>query len=254
MNGFASAFFKHRGERSLADSAKLNAWLDPAVDRFKGLDAGDGNEADTERQEDFRGKLGAFKNLYGFLGQIVPFADADIEKLYAYGRMLLRKLPRSDSGGPVDLGDDVVLASFKLKLEAEGNLELQGDGIGKLPGPEYTGGGKPKTEHERLSAIIDIINERFGTDFDAQDLVDGVTDQLMADEALQQAAKVNDKGNFEVPFREALDDALVNRHEKHGDFINKVFQDEELGGFFRSWMLDRIYGRLAEGKGSSAAS
>jgi len=42
----------------------------------------------------------------------------------------------------------------------------------------------------------------------------------MADADLQQAARVNDKGNFGVPFRETLDDALVTRHEKHGDFIN----------------------------------
>ena len=92
---------------------------------------------------------------------------------------------------------------------------------------------------------------RFGTDFDAQDLVDGVTDQLVADAALQQAAKVNDKGNFSVPFQEALDDALVSRHEKHGDFINKVFQDQALGDFFRAWMLDQVYGRL---KGSDSVT
>ena len=73
----------------------------------------------------------------------------------------------------------------------------------------------------------------------------GVSEQLTADEGLQQAARVNDKGNFEVPFQEALDDALVSRHEKHRDFINKLFQDETLGAFFREAMLDQIYGRLA---------
>ena len=52
----------------------------------------------------------------------MPFADPDIEKLYAYGRMLLRKLPRPEGGGPVDLGDDVALSSGvhvgRLRLEA----------------------------------------------------------------------------------------------------------------------------------------
>ncbi len=244
VDGFAAVFFKLKGEKSLADNARLNAWLDPAVDRFKALRSSDSDQEGQQRQEAFRAKLTAFKNLYGFLGQIVPFADPDLEKLYAYGRLLLRKLPRPDSGGPVDLGDDVVLASFKLKLEAEGALQLQARGVGELPGPEYTGTGTGKAPKERLSTIIELINERFGTDFDAQDLVDGVTAQLVADEALQQAAKVNDKGNFSVPFQEALDDALVSRHEKHGDFINKVFQDDALGAFFRSWMLDQVYGRL----------
>ena len=220
VDGFAAVFFKLRGDKNLADNAKLTV----------------------------------FKSLYGFLGQIVPFADPDLEKLYAYGRMLLRKLPRPDSGGPVDLGDDVALASFKLKLEAEGDLGLQAGGVGELPGPEYTGTGKGKAPKEKLSTLIEAINQRFGTEFDAQDLVDGVTDQLVADEALQQAAKVNDKGNFNVPFQDALDDALVSRHEKHGDFTNKVFQDEALGDFFRAWMLDQVYGRLSvEAAGSSGA-
>jgi type I restriction enzyme R subunit len=167
--------------------------------------------------------------------------------------MLLRKLPRPDSGGPVDLGDDVVLASFKLKLETEGDLSLKAEGTGALPGPEYTGTGKGRAPTEKLSTIIQLINERFGTDFDAQDLVDGVTDQLVGDAALQQAARVNDKGNFAVPFHEALDDALVSRHEKHGDFINKVFQDQALGDFFRAWMLDQVYGKLSEVSPARAA-
>ena len=249
VDGFAAVFFQPQDQRRVADSARLNAWLDPARDRFVALKATESDEAGQERQEAFRGKLTAFKNLYGFLGQIVPFADPDLEKLYAFGRMLLRKLPRPDSDGPVDLGDDVALASFKLKLEAEGALALKSGEGGGIPGPEYTGTGKGKAPRERLSTLIEALNQRFGTDFDAQDLVDGVTDQLMADAGLQQAARVNDKGNFSVPFQEALDDALVSRHERHGDFINKVFQDQAVGDFFRAWMLDQVYGRLSGSAG-----
>jgi type I restriction enzyme R subunit len=39
--------------------------------------------------------------------------------------MLRRKLPRPDGGGPLDLGDDVVLQSYKLKLEDKGDLTLR---------------------------------------------------------------------------------------------------------------------------------
>ncbi len=147
----------------------------------------------------------------------------------------------------------MVLTSYKLKPETEGDLALQTDKVGELPGPEYTGTGTGEAPKDKLSEIIQVINERFGTDFDAQDLVDGVTEQLVGDESLQQAAKVNDKGNFEVPFREALDDALVTRHGKHGDFINKVFEDGMLGDFFRAFMLEQVYGRLT-GSGELDAS
>ena len=50
------------------------------------------------------------------------------------------------------------------------------------------------------------------------------------------------RATLAAPFREPLDDALVTRHERHGDFINRLFQDEALGAFFRGWMLDEVYG------------
>ena len=129
------------------------------MDRFKVL----GTEGDerTEKQEDCRGKLLAFRNLYGFLGQIVPFADPDLEKLYTYVRMLLRKLPRPEGGGHWDPGEDVVLASLRLKKETEGTLDLQKGEDGELEGPTATGTGMSKPPREKLSTIIEIINSRF---------------------------------------------------------------------------------------------
>lgn len=61
---FARVFFKPGSEKLALDNARLNAALDPAVDRFAALE--------EEPAETFRGKLQAFCNLYGFLAQIVP--------------------------------------------------------------------------------------------------------------------------------------------------------------------------------------
>jgi hypothetical protein len=163
IDGFAAVFYQLDADKRLVDNAKLNAWLDPAVDRFKALKEHESDEAGAERQEQFRGKLVAFQNLYGFLGQIVPFSDPDLEKRYTYARMLRRKLPRPDGGGPLDLGDDVVLQSYKLKLEDKGDLALRVGEGGPLPGPAETGSGQAKDDTERLSTIIEVINERFGT-------------------------------------------------------------------------------------------
>jgi len=245
VDGFAAVFYQLPADKRVVDNAKLNAWLDPAVDRFKALKTADHDATGAERQETFRGKLIAFQNLYGFLGQIVPFSDPNLEKRYAFTRMLRRKLPRPDGGGPLDLGEDAVLQSYKLKLEDEGDLTLEINGISVIRGPDYAGGGASKEATERLSSIIEIINERFGTAFDAQDLVDGVTADLVDNEGLKQAAQANDKGNFAVPFREALDDALVSRHGKHADFINQLFADATMGDFFRAVMLDKVYEQLA---------
>ena len=67
----------------------MNAALDPAVDRFAAQLTEDEDEAEL-----WRGKLFAFRNLYAFLSQIIPYQDSDLERLYVFLRHLAPKLPR----------------------------------------------------------------------------------------------------------------------------------------------------------------
>ena len=66
----------------------MNASLDPSVDRFKALQS-----EHPEDAEAWHKKLIAFRNLYAFLGQIIPYQDSDLEKLYIFLRHLSAKLP-----------------------------------------------------------------------------------------------------------------------------------------------------------------
>jgi type I restriction enzyme, R subunit len=219
-------------------NARLNAALDPAKDRFNALD-----EAPAEA---FRKQLQAYCNLYAFLAQIVAFADPDLEKLYLYGKMLLRKLPGRDTGTLIVFGDDVALHYYRLQKETEGALSLAAEGVGIVYGPSATGTREPKDDKEKLSRLIDQVNDRFGTAFDAQDIIDGVTGQLLADQGMQRAATANDRANFELVGAPAFDEALIDRHAKHASFIDRVFSDEELLRFIRAKVLDEVYARLNE--------
>lgn len=237
VDHFATIFFKPQKKQRPEDNARLNAALDPAVDRFVALPS-------DEERDDFRGKLKAYVNLYAFLGQVVPFHDVDLEKLYVFGKMLLRKLPAKGESRTVDLGEDVALKYYRLQKEAEGDLLLAAEGQQELYGPSETGTGKAKEDLVKLSSLIDKVNERFGTDFDAQDLIDGVTHQLVNDETVQKAAQVNDRANFEFVGKDAFDDALVERHGKHAEFIDRVFGDKEILAFLRGKVLDEVYKKL----------
>lgn len=42
-----------------------------------------------------------------------------------------------------------------------------------LYGPSTTGTRAAKDDKEKLSRLIHLVNQRFGTSFDAQDIVDG---------------------------------------------------------------------------------
>ena len=252
VNGFARVFYAMRADQKIAGHAKLNSWLDPAVDRFKELGA-DGPDR-IERQDNFRGKLVAFKNLYGFLGQIVPFHDHELEKLYAFGRMLLKKLPRPEGGEIWEPGDDVVLASIKLKKDADGDLALATGKDGELSGPLETGTKSSDAPKEKLSTIIELLNNRFGLNLPEHinKVLDGVEDTLVGDEKIQLAAKVNDKDHFTPILVPAFSNALLDHHQDNTDFVNLVFQDERVRSLLNSIMLDRVYGRLSPSSDDAA--
>jgi type I restriction enzyme R subunit len=209
------------------------------VDRFKDLE--------EEPAEEFRKQLQAYINLYGFMAQVVPFSDADLEKLYVFGKMLLRKLPVAREGSPqLDLGEDVALKYYRLQKVVDGDLLLAADGSQELYGPKETGTGTVNDDIEKLSALIDVLNDRFATDFDAQDLLDGVRKQLLDDADVQRAASANDRANFDYVGGPALEDALVERHSKHGEFIDGVFANSEILAFLKKKLLDEVYAKLTE--------
>lgn len=50
-----------------------------------------------------------------FLAQIMPFSDIDLEKFYAYVRLLITKLPQRDLSGRFKLHDEVALDYYRLQ-------------------------------------------------------------------------------------------------------------------------------------------
>src|SRR6266542_2688743 len=79
--------------------AQLYRFLQPAVDRFTDLAS-----HDRDRAEEFRSSVSDYVRAYGFLAQVVGYADPDLERLYLYCRFLLRRLPHEPGAG-VDIGE-----------------------------------------------------------------------------------------------------------------------------------------------------
>ena len=176
----------------------------------------------------------------------MPFADLDLEKLYAYGRMLLRKLPRPEVGDHWEPGEDVVLSSFKLQKGAVGDLPLKTGEGGEVVGPTAVGTGMPDRPREKLSTIIEALNTRFGLNLPdhIEKVLDGVVDGLMENADIRLAATANDKNNFGHTFIPAFEDALADQHTEHEDFVNQVFSDDDVMQELSTLMRDLVYGRL----------
>ncbi|MEQ8982496.1 MAG: type I restriction endonuclease [Deltaproteobacteria bacterium] len=246
VDGFAAVFYQLAEHVNPSSHAKLNGWLDPAVDRFKALGAND--EERVALQETFRAQLVAFKNLYAYLAQVIPFEDRHLEKLYAFGRMLLRKLPRPETGGPLDLDDDVILTSLKLKKDAEGEMPLTKGQAGELPGPTATGTGVAQSPTEKLSTIIEALNQRFGLDLPdhVNEFLGGVADALVDADDIRLSAEANDEANFAHVFNPALANTMAEHLEVDADFVTLFFEDPHLREFLSKRMLQEVYKRIRD--------
>ena len=82
---FAEVWYRTKRDHSATDHRLMNAVLDAVVQRFQ--------DREEDEQEEFRGQLTAYRNLYAFLSQIIPYQDTDLERLYAFVRNLVAKLP-----------------------------------------------------------------------------------------------------------------------------------------------------------------
>lgn len=238
---FCEVYFKPRQRQSPADHQAMNAVLDPAVDRFTANQQEDEDEAEL-----WRGKLYAFRNLYAFLSQIIPYQDSDLEKLYVFLRHLAPKLPRRGRGPVYDFDDDVRLEYYRLQKISEGSICLkEGAGIA-LDGPTEVGSGLVREEPMALSRLIDIVNDRFGTDFNQADQLffDQIIEAATSDEALQQAAVVNPGDKFELVFKNLLETLFVERMDQNEEIFARFMNDAAFQKVVTGWLASEAYKRL----------
>ena len=240
---FCAVYFKPRQQQSRADHQAMNAALDPAGSRFAALL--NDNETDAEL---WRGKVYAFRSLYGFLSQVIPYQDSDLERLYVYLRHLVTKLPRRRSGPVYQFEDDVSLEYYRLQKIGEGSIAL-GTGAGhRLDGPTEVGSGAAHEESVPLSQLIDIVNQRFGTEFNEADQLffDQIVEAAVADDELRQTAAVNPEGRFDLVFRNLIERLFVERMDQNEGIYVRYMNDDAFREVVSEWLSSRAYRRLRD--------
>jgi len=212
---FSKVFYKPAKNQTSSDHAKMNACIDPAVTRFKQLG--------KDTLEEFRKVLVAYRNLYAFLSQIIPFQDSDLEKLYSYIRFLLIKLPRLGTGDSYNLDDEVALEYYKLQKISEGAIELKAGG--EVDGPTSVGTGISHEEKIELSQLIDI-------------------EDAVSDTNLRQAAMANTMENFGYVFLKALEGLFIDRMDLNEEMTAKYMNEKEFQKIAGQNLLERVYKQI----------
>ncbi len=238
---FCEVYFKPKQRQSPQDHQAMNAALDPAVSRFGVL-----RSEKEEEAELWRSKVQAFRNLYAFLSQIIPYQDSDLERLYVFLRHLAAKLPRRNRGPAYQFDDEVRLEYYRLQKISEGSISLRtGEGT-PLDGPREVGSGLAHEETVHLSQLIDLVNERFGTDFNRADQLffDQIVEVAVKDDGLRQAAAVNPEDKFELVFRGLLERLFVDRMDQNEEIFVRYMNDLPFRDVVSTWMSSEAYRRL----------
>ena len=251
INNFCNVFFKSAKSLSVSEQSKLNAYIDPAVERYKQLPK-ENSKADvigTEvTQEDFKNTLQSFNRTYSFLTQIMPFSDVELEKLFTYTRFLYKKLPRTSENDKFKLGDEVSLEYYRLQKIAENNIAMEDQGVYELEGGGSAGIRMSKEDEVALSEIIEVLNKRFATAFNTADKLffDQIEEDMILDEKLAGQAKNNSIENFKFGFEDLFMDKLIGRMEQNQDIFTKMMDDKDFGNIVKSYMLKKVYHRLSK--------
>jgi type I restriction enzyme, R subunit len=186
-----------------AERDKLDPILDACVAVYK-------ERLDEDGQVDFKGKAKAFTRTYGFLASILPYTNADWEKLSIFLNFLIPKLPAPKEE---DLAKGILEAidmdSYRVEKRAALKVLLPDDNAEIEPVPVSGGGRKPEPELDRLSNILKTFNDQFGTLFkDSDRIVRRITDDIAPKVAADQPY-LNARKNTPNAARIELDAALM---------------------------------------------
>jgi type I restriction enzyme R subunit len=248
---FARIFFAPKRRQSPGDHKAMNAVLDQARARFVQLQTQEAEEAEL-----WRGKLQAFSNLYGFLSQVIPYQDSDLEKLYTYLRHLALKLPKRSLGKSYQFDDEIDLNYYRLQKISEGSISLAEGQAKPLDGPHEVGTGAARPEQLPLSRLIDLINERFGGELNDADQLffDQIAEAASQNADLERAAKANPLEKFQLVFAQALEGLFIERMEINEELFVDFMGKSEMRELITEVLGKQVYKKLVDHQQDSGST
>jgi type I restriction enzyme R subunit len=226
-----------------ADRDKLDPILDACVAVYV-------DRLDEDGQVGFKGKAKVFCRTYSFLSSVIPYSNAEWEKLSILLNLLTPKLPAPREE---DLAKGILEAidmdSYRVEKKAAMKIALADKDAEIASVPTDVHGYKPEPELDRLSNILKMFNEQFGTLFTDTDRVakrirDDIAPKVAADAAYQNA-----KANTPHTARLAHDQALgkVMQHLLKDDTqVYKQFVENES---FKRFVGDMVYALTSSDEG-----
>jgi type I restriction enzyme, R subunit len=164
---------------------------------------------DEDQQVDFKGKAKAFCRTYDFLASIMPGTNASWEKLSILLNLLVAKLPApKEDDLAKGIIDAVDMDSYRVDKQVALKIALADTDAAIEPDKGDGGGFTSQPDLDRLSNILKIFNDSFGTLFTDSDRVLKKIKEEVAPRVFANTAYQNAKQNTPHTARMAHDQAL----------------------------------------------
>jgi type I restriction enzyme, R subunit len=162
-------------------------------------------------------------------------------------RHLALKLIRR-AGTTYQFDDEVRLEYYRVQKISEGSISLYEGAVNPLNGPSEVGTGLAREEPVPLSNLIDVINDRFGTDFNEADqlLFDQIVEAALRVDPLKQAARANPIGKFQLVFRQILESLFIERMDTNKDLFARFMHEGDFQRVVAQWLGEEVYARLGK--------
>lgn len=220
-----------------ADRDRLDPILDACVAVYL-------ERLDEDGQVDFKGKAKAFVRTYSFLSAILPYTNAEWERLSIFLNFLVPKLPAPMEE---DLSKGILEAidmdSYRVEKQAVRSVQLTDADAEVGPVPTHGGGHKPEPELDRLSNILQTFNELWGAcDWTDQDRVrrliaEEIPNKVAADVAYQNARANSDKAAARLEHDRALSRVIIGLMKDDSTLFKQYSDNPD----FRRWLSDTVF-------------
>ena len=213
--------------------------LDPILDLCVAVYV---DRLDEDAQVEFKSKAKVFCRTYSFLSSVIPYSNAEWEKLSILLDLLTPKLPApKDEDLAKGILEAIDMDSYRVEKNVAMKIALADEDAEIEPVPTDAAGRKGEPELDRLSNILKTFNEQFGTLFTdtdrvAQRIRDDIAPKVAADAAYQNA-----KENTPHTARMAHDQALGKVMQlllKDDTQVYKQFVENES---FKRFVGDMVY-------------
>jgi len=218
-----------------ADRDKLDPILDACVAVYV-------ERLDEDSQVDFKGKAKVFCRTYSFLSAIIPYSNAEWEKLSILINLLVPKLPAPQEE---DLAKGILEAidmdSYRVEKKAVLKIALEDKNADIEPLPTESAGRKSEPELDRLSNILKTFNDHFGTMFTDTDRVAQRIRNDIAPKVAADMAYKNAKENTPHTARMAHDQALGKVMQLLLKDDTQVYKQFVENDSFKRFVGDMVY-------------